>query len=78
MKLVAYNIQFGTGKDGRVDLDRIADEIANADVIAMQEVDRYWKRSEMADQVSARRQRLQRCASGLAQSGGESSTLGFG
>lgn len=58
MKLVAYNIQFGTGKDGRVDLDRIADEIANADVIAMQEVDRYWKRSEMADQVSAIAEKL--------------------
>ncbi len=51
MRLVSYNIQYGTGKDGRVDIDRIAGEIADADVIAMQEVDRYWSRSGMSDQV---------------------------
>lgn len=58
MKLVAYNIQYGTGKDGRVDLDRIVGEVADADVIAMQEVDRYWTRSEMADQVAGIAERL--------------------
>ncbi len=58
MRLVAYNIQFGTGKDGRVDLDRIVDEVANAEIIAMQEVDRYWARSEMEDQVAAITERL--------------------
>lgn len=53
MQLVSYNVQYGTGKDGRVDIGRIVDEIADGDVIAMQEVDRYWARSEMADQVQA-------------------------
>ena len=53
MLLVSYNIQFGRGKDGRVDLPRIAAEIDSADVIALQEVDRYWTRSDMADQVAA-------------------------
>ncbi len=51
MQLVTYNIQYGTGKDGAADLGRIASEIASADVIAMQEVDRFWSRSNMTDQV---------------------------
>ena len=58
MRLVAYNIQYGTGKDSRVDIDRIVSEVAEADVIAMQEVDRYWARSEMVDQVAAITERL--------------------
>ena len=51
MQLVTYNIHYGTGKDGAVDLNRIASEIDGADVIAMQEVDRFWSRSNMIDQV---------------------------
>tara|TARA_Y100001934_G_scaffold63685_1_gene79117 strand:- start:466 stop:1329 length:864 start_codon:yes stop_codon:yes gene_type:complete len=58
MRLVAYNIQYGTGKDSRVDIDRIVSEVVEADVIAMQEVDRYWARSEMVDQVAAITERL--------------------
>ena len=38
MHFVSYNIQYGTGKDGRVDLERIAAEIGDADVVALQEV----------------------------------------
>ncbi len=38
MRFVSYNIQYGNGKDGRVDLARIAGEIGDADVIALQEV----------------------------------------
>ncbi len=53
MRLVSYNVQYGTGKDGRVDIGRIVDEVAGGDVIAMQEVDRFWTRSEMTDQVQA-------------------------
>jgi endonuclease/exonuclease/phosphatase family metal-dependent hydrolase len=52
MIFVSYNIQWGTGKDERVDLPRIAGEIGEADVIALQEVDRYWTRSRMADQAA--------------------------
>ncbi len=52
MIFVSYNIQWGTGKDGRVDLPRIAGEIGAADVIALQEVDRYWTRSQMTDQAA--------------------------
>ena len=32
MKIVTYNIQFGLGKDGRFDLERIASEVDGADV----------------------------------------------
>ncbi len=52
MIFVSYNIQWGTGKDGRVDLARIAGEIGAADVIALQEVDRFWTRSRMTDQTA--------------------------
>lgn len=51
MKLVTYNIQFGTGKDGQVSIPRIAEEIAGADVIALQEVERFWSRSGCQDQA---------------------------
>ena len=49
MKLVTYNIQFGLGRDGRYDLARIATEVAGADIIALQEVDRHWQRSGCVD-----------------------------
>ena len=52
MRFVSYNIQYGTGQDGRVDLARIAAEIGDADVIALQEVERYWRRSGNQDQVA--------------------------
>lgn len=52
MRIVTYNIQFGTGRDGRVDLGRIAAEVAGADVIALQEVERFWTRSGNTDQVA--------------------------
>ena len=58
MRLVSYNIQYCTGKDGTVDVDRIVAEVENADIIAMQEVDRFWSRSEMTDQVEEISRRL--------------------
>ncbi len=51
MKCVTYNIQYGKGRDGRVDLKRIVDEVSGADVIALQEVDRFWPRTGHTDQV---------------------------
>lgn len=49
MKGVSYNIQYGLGRDGRYDLARIAEEIESADIIALQEVDRFWQRSGLVD-----------------------------
>lgn len=51
MQFVSYNIQYGKGQDGQVDLERIAREVAGADVIALQEVDRFWPHTGMLDQV---------------------------
>jgi len=45
MKFVTYNIQYGLGKDDRYDPTRIASGIEEADVIALQEVERHWQRS---------------------------------
>ena len=61
MRLVSYNIQYCTGKDGRVDIDRVVGDVADADVIAMQEVDRYWSRSGMVDQVEEITRRMADC-----------------
>ena len=49
MKLAAYNIRFGLGLDQRVDLGRIAETVRDADIIGLQEVERYWKHSGMSD-----------------------------
>jgi endonuclease/exonuclease/phosphatase family metal-dependent hydrolase len=49
MKLVTYNIQYGLGKDGRYNLAQIAAEVRDADIIALQEVDRHWQRSGCVD-----------------------------
>ncbi|MEQ8707404.1 MAG: endonuclease/exonuclease/phosphatase family protein [Rhodospirillales bacterium] len=51
MQLATYNIQFGLGKDGEIDIDRIARELNNADIIALQEVERFWDRSLNLDEV---------------------------
>lgn len=50
MRLVSYNIQYGRGRDGVFDLERIAATVAGADIIALQEVERFWERSGMRDQ----------------------------
>ncbi|WP_282151902.1 endonuclease/exonuclease/phosphatase family protein [Ruegeria atlantica] len=50
MKLVTYNIRYTLGMDGIYDCARIADEVRGADIIALQEVERNWRRSGMEDQ----------------------------
>ena len=50
MKLVSYNIQYGFGGDGRYDLARAARVVAGADIIALQEVERHWRRTNLDDQ----------------------------
>ncbi|QKD02012.1 endonuclease/exonuclease/phosphatase family protein [Mesorhizobium loti] len=50
MKLVSYNIQYGFGSDGRYDLSRAARIVGGADIIALQEVERNWQRSNFDDQ----------------------------
>jgi len=53
MNFLTYNIRYAEGRDNKNDLSRILAEIAGADLIALQEVDRYWPRSGNIDQVRA-------------------------
>jgi endonuclease/exonuclease/phosphatase family metal-dependent hydrolase len=55
VRVMSYNIHHGQGVDGRLDLERIAQEIrdSDADVVGLQEVDRHWsERSDFADQAA--------------------------
>jgi endonuclease/exonuclease/phosphatase family metal-dependent hydrolase len=42
MKIASYNIHYAIGKDERYDLDRVIDAVRGADIIALQEVERYY------------------------------------
>ncbi len=50
MRLLSYNIQYGFGRDNAYDLARVAKVIAEADIAALQEVDRHWSRTGFDDQ----------------------------
>lgn len=51
--VMTYNIHRGIGKDGKLDLARIYDTISrsNADIVALQEVERYSIRTGFQDQI---------------------------
>ena len=49
MLVSTYNIQWGKGRDGVVDLGRIARAVADADIIGLQEVERNWREMEPPD-----------------------------
>ena len=49
MKAVSYNIQYGVGMDGRFDPERIVQSIADADIIALQDVTRGFHKNGHAD-----------------------------
>ncbi len=53
MKLVTYNICYSLGRDERFDLPRIARAVEGADIVALQEVERFWPRSGVVDQPAA-------------------------
>lgn len=52
MKCVTYNIQYGTGLDGRYEIGRIADAVRGADVICLQEVTRNAPQNGGHDMVA--------------------------
>ena len=53
MKLVTYNIQYSKGQDGKFSLIRIAEALQDADIVCIQEVERFWQRSGYIDQPLA-------------------------
>jgi endonuclease/exonuclease/phosphatase family metal-dependent hydrolase len=58
IKLATYNIHYGAGRDGRIDVARAIAVVADADIIALQEVENGWDRSGNVDQPSAIRDLL--------------------
>ncbi|MGZ9724198.1 endonuclease/exonuclease/phosphatase family protein [Rhizobium miluonense] len=58
MLLASYNIRYGVGKDDRYDLNRALSDVQSADIIAFQEVDVGWKRTNFDDQVEFIRARF--------------------
>jgi len=53
VKIATYNIQYSRGRDERFDLPRVAASLAGADIVGLQEVDRFWRRTGMQDQAEA-------------------------
>lgn len=53
ISLMTYSVRHGKGLDGKTKVQRIAEEIAktNADVVALQGIDRYMPRSGFQDQL---------------------------
>lgn len=52
--LVSYNIHHAEGVDGKLSLERIADDIRHADIVALQEVDnRFDQRSNSVNQAES-------------------------
>lgn len=52
MRVITFNIRYGKGTDGVYDFSRIIDAVKGYDLIALQEVDRHWDRSNNDDQVA--------------------------
>jgi endonuclease/exonuclease/phosphatase family metal-dependent hydrolase len=54
LKVMTFNIHHGKGVDGKTSLKRIIGEIskAEADIVALQEVDRFQSRSFFRDQIA--------------------------
>ncbi len=55
-----YNIHYGVGLDGRHDVARIADTLADADIACLQEVVRGWPQNGYVDQAAEIARRLNR------------------
>jgi endonuclease/exonuclease/phosphatase family metal-dependent hydrolase len=60
MLFSTYNIHYGVGADGKYDLTRIADAVAEADIICLQETVRGWPQNGYADQTAEIGRRLNR------------------
>ncbi|ADD40615.1 endonuclease/exonuclease/phosphatase family protein [Stackebrandtia nassauensis] len=60
LRAASFNIHHGASPDDVLDLERIARRIEalNVDVIGLQEVDRFWKRSDHVDQPAWLSRRL--------------------
>ena len=60
MLLSTYNIHYGVGADGKYDVARIADAVAEADIVCLQEAVSGWPQNDHADQTAEIAGRLNR------------------
>jgi len=60
MLFATYNIHYGVGADGRYDVARIADTVAEADILCLQEVTRGFPGNGHADHTAEIGKRLNR------------------
>lgn len=60
MLFCTYNIHYGVGADGKYDVARIADAVADADIVCIQETTRGWQLNDYADQTAEIGERLNR------------------
>ena len=60
MLFCTYNIHYGVGADGKYDVARIADAVAEADIVCLQETVRGWPQNGYADQTAEIASRLNR------------------
>jgi endonuclease/exonuclease/phosphatase family metal-dependent hydrolase len=60
MLFATYNIHYGVGADGRYDVARIADAVAEADIVCLQEVTRGFPANNYADHTAEIGKRLNR------------------
>ncbi|HJQ57638.1 MAG TPA: endonuclease/exonuclease/phosphatase family protein [Vineibacter sp.] len=78
MLFASYNIHFGLGRDQIYDVGRVADVVAAADVICLQEVAQGWALSGFADQAAEIAGRLNRFAWFHGPFDADSSTIDAG
>jgi len=71
-----YNIHYGVGADGRYDVSRIADEVAQADIVCLQGTVRGWPQNNHADQTAEIGRRLNRYFRFHGPMEADSSTVG--
>lgn len=60
MLFSTYNVHYGVGADAKYDVERIADVVADADIVCLQEVVRGWPHNGYADQTGEIGRRLNR------------------
>ena len=60
MLFATYNIHYGVGADGKYDVPRIADAVADADIMCLQEVTRGFPDNNYADHAAEIGKRLNR------------------
>lgn len=76
MLFCTYNIHYGVGADGKYDVARIADAVAGADIVCLQEAVSGWAQNAHADQTAEIADRLNRYAVYHGAMESDASTVG--